>query len=133
VNADCRNIEFAPGGAFVKRLDVLKYVLELETIRRNQMLCQRIKHERIVRVRRVAERKRAWHDGRMTGCPLLGNNQHRVLAAERVLDTFPGVRVGQPLPVHDEEILVASRNTRQVSHPFAVIRAGQRRRVPLIE
>src|SRR5437868_4613382 len=58
VNADCGNIEFATKGAFVKCLDVLEYVLEFETIRRNQTFRQAVKHERIVRVRRVAERKR---------------------------------------------------------------------------
>ena len=68
VNADRGNIEFTPKGAFVKCLDVLEYVLELEIISRYQTFCQPVKHERIVRVRRVAERKSTWHHGR-SFCP----------------------------------------------------------------
>ena len=60
VNADSGNVEFATRGAFVQRLDVLQNVLKTEAVRGNQILRQRVKHEGIVRVGRVAKGQRRW-------------------------------------------------------------------------
>jgi len=45
-------------GALVERLDVLQNVLEAEAVRGNQIPGQRVKHEGVIRVGRVAERQR---------------------------------------------------------------------------
>ena len=58
VDADGGDVEFAARGALVQRLDVLQNVLEPEAVRRDQVLRQRVKHEGVVGVRRVAERQR---------------------------------------------------------------------------
>jgi hypothetical protein len=55
MNADCGNIEFAPGGAFVQGLDILEDVLEKQTVSDDQPLSEAVKHERVVRIGRVAE------------------------------------------------------------------------------
>ena len=64
MNADRRDVQFAPRGALVERLDVLEDVLEFETMRWNQLVRQGVEHERIVRVGRVAERERSISHGR---------------------------------------------------------------------
>ena len=64
VNADRRNIQFAARGAFVQRLDVLQNVLKPEAVRRNQFLRQPVKHEGVIRVRRMAKRQSPLRHGR---------------------------------------------------------------------
>ena len=56
VNADRRDVQFAPRGPLVEGLDVLQDVLEAKPVGRNQLAGQPVEHERIVRVGRVAER-----------------------------------------------------------------------------
>ena len=57
VDADGGNVEFAARGALVQRLDVLQDVLKMKTVRRNQILRERVKHEGVIRVGRMAERQ----------------------------------------------------------------------------
>jgi hypothetical protein len=57
VDADGGNVEFAARGAFVERLDVLQNMLETEAVRRNQIFRQRVKHEGVIGVGRMAERQ----------------------------------------------------------------------------
>ena len=58
MDADGGDVEFAARGALVQRLDVLQNVFEAEAVRRDQTLRQRVKHEGVVGVRRMAERQR---------------------------------------------------------------------------
>ncbi len=58
VEADGGDIEFAARGTFVERLDILQNVLEAEAVRGNQILRQRIKHESVIGIGRVAKRQR---------------------------------------------------------------------------
>ena len=69
VDADGGDVEFAARGALVQRLDVLQNVLEPEAVRRNQTLRQRVKHEGVVGVGRMAERQRRWLHGRRLNHP----------------------------------------------------------------
>jgi len=55
VNAHGGNIQLPARGALVQRLDVLQNMLESEPVRGNQVLRQRVKHEGIVRVGRMAQ------------------------------------------------------------------------------
>ena len=57
MNADCGEVQFAARGPLVERLDVLQNVLEPKAVSWNYLLGQRIKHERIVRIRRMAQRE----------------------------------------------------------------------------
>ena len=54
VNADGADIQLAARGALVERLDILQNVFKGVPARINQILCQRIKHKGIVRIRRMA-------------------------------------------------------------------------------
>src|SRR5262249_13815905 len=59
-------VQFAPGGALVQGLDVLKNVLKLKAVRGHQVPGQPIKHEGIVRVGRMAQRQRgSTHAGKL--------------------------------------------------------------------
>jgi hypothetical protein len=67
MNADRRDVQFAARGPFIEGLDVLQDVLEAEAVGRDQFVGQPVKHERIVRVGRVAERQGGLrHAGRLT-------------------------------------------------------------------
>jgi hypothetical protein len=55
VDADGGDVEFAARGALVQRLDVLQNMGEMIAVRRDEVLRQRVKHEGVVRVGRVAE------------------------------------------------------------------------------
>ncbi len=56
VDRDGGDVELGPRGALVERLDVLEDVLEFVARRREQVLRQRVKHEGVVRIGRVAKR-----------------------------------------------------------------------------
>src|SRR5205809_6183991 len=64
MEADGGDVELAARGPFVERLDVLQNVLETVAARRNQSLCQAIKHEGIVRIGRMAQRQSALRHAR---------------------------------------------------------------------
>src|SRR5262245_24309489 len=55
MNADRSNIQLAPRGPFIECLDVLENMLETIARSWNEALGQPIKHERVVRIRRMAE------------------------------------------------------------------------------
>ena len=55
VDADRGDVQLAARGAFVQRLDVLEDVLELPAARVDLVLGERVKHERIVGIGRVAQ------------------------------------------------------------------------------
>ena len=57
VDADGGDVQFAASGAFVERLDVLQDVLKTKAVRVEPILRQRIKHEGVIGIRRVAERQ----------------------------------------------------------------------------
>ena len=52
---DRGDVQFAARGALVQRLDVLQDVLELPAARVDLVLRERVKHEGVVRIGRVAE------------------------------------------------------------------------------
>ena len=56
VDADRRDIQFPPRGPLIQSLDVLQYVLELEAVRRNQILGQPVEHKCVIRIRRMSQR-----------------------------------------------------------------------------
>ncbi len=58
MDADGGDVQFAAQGTLVQSLDVLQDVLETIAPHRDQVLRQRVKHERIVRVGRMAKRER---------------------------------------------------------------------------
>ena len=58
MDADGGDVQFAAQGTLVQSLDVLQDVLETIALHRDQVLRQRVKHERIVRVGRMAKRER---------------------------------------------------------------------------
>ena len=55
MDADGGDVQFPPRRPLVQRLNVLQNVLELEAGRGNQSLGQPVKHEGIVRIRRMTE------------------------------------------------------------------------------
>ena len=62
------------------------------------------------------------------------NDQHRILAAEGVLDILLRVRVGQPLPIDHKQIFVATGLNREVSYPSAItdLSQGSPFRLPIV-
>jgi len=56
MKADSRNIQLAPGGPLVQRLDVLQDVLELEAAGGDQFPGQPIEHESVIRIGRMPQR-----------------------------------------------------------------------------
>src|SRR5882724_5957678 len=63
------------------------------------------------------------------------NGQDRVFAAERVLDVFLGVRIGQPLAIDDKEVFVATWLDSKVPYPAAIsdLDQGSPFGLPIIE
>src|SRR5689334_20679226 len=74
-------------------------------------------------LRRVAAAEKARFLGRLR---LSGSYENRITAAERILDAFFGVRVRQPLPVHDEKVFVAARGNVQFADPLAIASRSKR-------
>jgi hypothetical protein len=56
MKANGRNIQLAPRGPLVQRLDVLQDVLELEAAGGNQVFGQPIEHESVIRIGRMSQR-----------------------------------------------------------------------------
>jgi hypothetical protein len=54
VDANGRYVQFAAARALVQRLNVLKNVLESKAVGWNEFLGQPVKHEGVVRIRRMA-------------------------------------------------------------------------------
>src|SRR6516162_6704437 len=63
------------------------------------------------------------------------HSQDGVLAAERILDRLFGVRVGQPLAVHHEQILMSTGLHGNVADPSACadLRQGRGFRFPAVK
>jgi hypothetical protein len=59
VHRDRGDLQLAAQGSLVERLNILQDMLKLPPSRRQQVLGQPIKHERIIRIRRMPEPKEA--------------------------------------------------------------------------
>ena len=84
VDADRRDVEFAPAGPLVQGLDVLQDMLEVVAAVIDQPLGQTVKHERVVRIGRVPQREFSFFHGRNGRRG--GAICHATLARERPLN-----------------------------------------------
>jgi hypothetical protein len=77
VDGNGGDVEFAAGSTFVEGLDVLEDVFETKAVRGDEVFGERVKHERVVRIGRVAKREQAiFH--RHRACGKLGTSDNEI-------------------------------------------------------